>query len=153
MIFSADIKRVWSPDAQHWALPEDFFNQPANNIICFCQIKLGPISHVINCYQDGASSSAQAGAAICLEQKDWGMVLGDTVNFCTLAVVSAYEQCRASNRAGIKWEKFWPERFPGNAFSADSSSSVVCGDFNKTWGIYKLVWTFHFASGTTVSRH
>lgn len=29
-----------------------FFNQPANNVICFCQIKLGPISHVINCYQD-----------------------------------------------------------------------------------------------------
>lgn len=50
-VYCADTKRVWVPDAQRWALPEDFFNELANNIIFFCQIKLGPISHVINCYQ------------------------------------------------------------------------------------------------------
>lgn len=60
------------------------------------------------------------------------MMLGGTVNFRTLAVVSAYEQCRVPNRVGRKWANVWPGRFPGNVFSAESSSSVVCGDFNET---------------------
>lgn len=52
--------------------------------------------------------------------------------FCTLAVVSVHEHCRVANRVGKKWENFWPGRFPGSELSAESSRTVVCGEFNET---------------------